>query len=98
MDMLLNLNDIDIIRSMMDKKTGRGFSKSYGSTVKEVQELTGLSISKVRSSINKFKKMGWVDEGIKDRKTKCYYVTEQGIYGLEDLTATTDKTNDYYED
>lgn len=92
--MLLNLNDIDIIKAMMDKNTGRGFSKSYGSTVKDVEEITELSISKIRSSINKFKNMGWIDEGVKDGKTKCYYVTEEGIAGLEDLTATTNRFSD----
>lgn len=94
MDMLLNLNDIEIIKAMMDEESGRGFSKGYGSSVKEVHEITGLSISKVRSSFNKFKKMEWIDDAVKDNQTKCYYVTEKGIDGLEDLTATTNRINE----
>lgn len=87
--MLLNLNDIEIIKAMMDKESGRGFSKGYGATVKEIHEITGLSISKIRSSINKFKRMEWVDDALKDGAIKCYYVTEIGIDGLEDLTTPT---------
>lgn len=93
--MSLNLKDLDVIHAIMDKESRRGFSKVNATTTKEIQDITGFSNSKIRSALGKFKKLGWVDEGVKDGLSKCYYVTVSGLDGLDELTDTSE---DFSED
>ena len=88
-DVSLNLNDIKILKAIFDPKTKRGFVKSYGTSVKEIQDETSFSLSKIRSTLQKFKKMGWITEGVKDERCKSYCITEKGYDGLSNLTDMT---------
>ena len=62
----LNFNDISIFEAIIDRETKRGLLKSKGTSVKEINEKTNFSLSKIRSTLQKFIKLGWVVEGVKD--------------------------------
>ena len=89
MEQSITFTDITIIESIMDKKKKKGFSKSNGTNVNEIKDITGFSLSKIRSSLKKFKDMGWIEEGIKEERVKNYYVTEKGFLGIAELTQIT---------
>lgn len=88
-DVSLTFNDISILEAVFDIDTKQGFAKSNGTTVKEIQDKTNFSLSKIRSTLQKFKSMGWITEGIKLDKNKTYCVTEEGYLGLNDLSSVT---------
>lgn len=48
-------------------------------TINKISEMTELSISKVRRTINAFKEIKYIKEGIVQRNAKTYYVTKKGI-------------------
>ena len=101
----INLYDIKIINAVMDRETKRGFSKSKGTTVYQIERKTKLSSSKVRTSLKMFKEKGWVDEGIKTTRKypddvednitssktiyMTYYITAEGLEGIKSLKETS---------
>lgn len=95
-DVKLNFNDVKILTSIFDKKDMTGFTKSKGTTVAELHEKTNFSLSKIRKTLNKFKSMGWIAEGLKDVSVKTYYVTSVGFEGLNELTNTDIDLNNLF--
>lgn len=54
-------------------------------TINKINELSDLSVSKVRVSIKTFKNMDYIAEGVLQHKAKTYYITELGIEKLQQL-------------
>ena len=72
-----------IIRNREDKT--KGYSRANGTTIKEVIELTNLSEGKVRNTISKFVKDGFLRYGISEGRTRTYCITEEGLRELQDI-------------
>ncbi len=47
-------------------------------TIKKLKELTGLSISKIRGTIAKFKELEYLREGVVQHNAKTYFITRKG--------------------
>lgn len=82
----LTENDFKILKSILnrgDKK--KGLSMVNGTTIEEIVNKTNLSDKKVRDTINKFKEVGYVTEGIKKVRTKTYILTKEGFIFLNNI-------------
>lgn len=88
MEFPINTNDILILKAIIDKEDNRGLSKAKGSTISQIQSRCELSDAKIRRTLRKFKKEGWIDEGVKVLNSKRYYVTEKGLKELMELRKT----------
>lgn len=81
----LSQNNIKIILTMNEYKIlaylyqNDYYTELQSITIKELQEKTNLSISKIREAIKKFKTLNYINEGFKHHKAKSYYITQKGI-------------------
>ncbi|MEG1309832.1 MAG: hypothetical protein RSD06_03040 [Bacilli bacterium] len=92
--MVYTLNDIKILKNIMDKEDeSKGLSKVTGTTVKEIVSKTKLSDKKVRISIKHFLDEGLIAYGIADGRTKTYYILPKGleeIFSLKEMVIKED--------
>jgi RIO-like serine/threonine protein kinase len=77
-------NDIRILRAITNSDRTKGNSKFTATTLKEIEEVTGFSHQKVRSTIIKFLNLGYVQEGFKNGKQKTYMLTKEGYEFLKE--------------
>lgn len=75
----LTRGDIEIFRSIVDKKSEIGTCKIKAVTIDDLAERSGFSKPKVRATLKKLIQLGWVEEGIKIVNKKSYYVTAFGV-------------------
>lgn len=54
-------------------------------TIAHLRDKTNLSMNKVRRSIEIFKGIGYVQEGIKSGRAKTYYITIAGINRIDSI-------------
>ena len=86
MSSMYNTNDIKILCSIVDKDTQRGLSLGKGTTVEQLQKKTKFSVPKIRRTIKKLKEDGLIADGIRIVSHKSYYVTDDGIKKMDELT------------
>ncbi len=84
-----NINDILILKSIYSKDENRGMCKARGTSISQISDRCNLSFSKIRVSIKKFIKLGWIDRGIKNINTHTYYITDLGIEAIRNLEKET---------
>lgn len=73
-------NDFNILKSILDRgDDSKGLTMLNGTTIMEIVKKTNLSDKKVRDSLNNFKEIGYVTEGIKRVRTKTYILTKEGF-------------------
>lgn len=96
--MIYTLNDIKILKNIMDKvDSTKGLSKINGTSVKELVEKTGLSDKKIRIAIKKFLEDEMIAYGIANGRTKTYYILLKGLDELESLKETVIEEDERYE-
>lgn len=79
-------NDYRIMKSILDKNDkNKGRCKTKATTIEEIRLKTNLSVTKIRNTLNLFIEHGFVIEGVKQRRTKTYMVTTQGLAELNSL-------------
>lgn len=79
-------NDFKILKAILDRGDNKkGLSIVTGTTVEEIVVKTNLSSKKIRDTLNKFKEIGYVDEGIKKVRTKTYIMTKEGLLFLKSI-------------
>lgn len=79
-------NDFRILKSILDRgDKKKGLTIVSGTTIEEIVNKTRLSDKKVRDTINKFKEVGYVTEGIKKVRTKTYILTKEGFIFLNNI-------------
>ena len=75
-ELLFNKSDYEILSQLINSKC---FSPVISLTRKQLMELTGCSMSKIRNANKNFLMTGIIKEGTKDGNNKTYYITEEGI-------------------
>lgn len=76
---MFTLNDFYILRAIIDKNDkDKGIVKFKGTTKKEIQEKTKLSLPKITNALTDFINQGYVDYGLKIKQSKTYIVTQKG--------------------
>lgn len=79
-------NDFRILKSILDRgDKKKGLTIVNGTSIEEIVNKTELSDKKVRDTINKFKEVGYVTEGIKKVRTKTYILTKEGFSFLNNI-------------
>lgn len=79
-------NDFKILKAILDRgDSKKGLSIANGTTIEEIVKKTKLSDRKVRDTLNKFKEIGCVAEGIKRVRTKTYIITKEGFILLNNI-------------
>lgn len=84
---MMSKNDYKILMVLFRNKCTTEFL-SY--TRKDLAEKTGLSLDKVRNTIQKFKKINYVNEGFLNHQAKTYYITEEGIKKIKEIVKEGD--------
>lgn len=79
----LTYNDYKILQMIISEK--KGISKLTGRTKNEIIELTGLSRTKVNTSVWELEKLGLIEEGIMKVRAKTYYITLKGSELLKEM-------------
>ena len=79
--------DYKILRSVRSDKNSptKGYTKGNGTTIKEIIDITGLSEGKVRTTVTKLVKDGFLNLGISQGRTRTYYITKEGIEELKSI-------------
>lgn len=54
-------------------------------TINKIQELTDLSLSKIRTTLSYFKDQNYVAEGVMQHSAKTYYITAEGIVKIHQI-------------
>ncbi|HDK7176575.1 TPA: ArsR family transcriptional regulator [Clostridium botulinum] len=79
-------NDYRILKAIIDRNdTKKGLCKGNGTTVKEIIEKTELSDKKVRQTLKKFEKLGFIDKGLKIIRADTFMLTKKGFEELNSL-------------
>ena len=88
--MSLTENEFKILKSILDRDDKKkGLIVINGTSVDEIACKTGLSSKKIRDTLNKFKKMGYVNEGFKRVRLKTYILTKEGVLFLNNIRKNT---------
>lgn len=95
---VLNTNDYRVLNMIVDIENNLGNSKLRGRTVDEVVKSTGLSTTKVRSSLKKLIESGFIDNGIKRIKSSTFHITKLGSEELENIKTDIIDTNKFEEE
>lgn len=83
------LADYNILHSFVKKKDEtnkyKGTNAFYGMTINEIMGITGLSSTKVRNTISNMLRDGLVANGVKNKNSNTYFITEEGKNRLKEL-------------
>ncbi len=101
-DVLFNKNDYKILESLIERQCNAPVASL---TIKQLINITGMSLSKVRSVIGKFLLMNFIQEGSKDGNNKTYFTTEDGVkhfklvfgFNDNDIKEIVEDFNNLYE-
>lgn len=78
-------NDIRILRSITSLNNKlKGNTKLSATSLKEIEDETGFSYQKIRSTILRFLELGYVAEGYPDGRRKTYMLTKKGYLFLDE--------------
>ena len=77
---MITRNDYNILKAITDKNDkNKGIIPSNGTTKREIIEITGLSNTKVSTSLKSFLDKGYIDNGLMVKNAKSYILTKKGI-------------------
>lgn len=71
----LNKSDYRILQAIIEHKC---FTELTALTTRQLINLTGLSLSRVRLGIKRLLDLKYINEGFKDKSEKTYYITDLG--------------------
>lgn len=94
----LNTNDYRVLNMIVDIENNLGNSRLRGRTVDELVKSTGLSATKVRSSLKKLIECGFIGNGIKRIKSNTFHITQLGSEELENIKTDIIDTNKFEEE
>ena len=83
---ILTENDYKVLSRIFDIKENKGISKINGITRNELVKKTNLSYTKIRIAINSLIEYGFVEIGIAKGREKTFYITEEGLLELKNIT------------
>lgn len=75
-DILFNKNDYKILEALIERQCNTPVASL---TIKQLVNITQMSLSKVRSVKDNFILMEFIKEGSKDGNNKTYFITEKGL-------------------
>ena len=73
---IFNKNDYNILSVLLENKC---FTEIGSLTIKQISNLTGLSIPKIRLVMKTFLLTELTKEGARDGISKSFYITEEGV-------------------
>ena len=73
---IFNKNDYNILSVLLENKC---FTEIGSLTIKQISNLTGLSIPKIRLVMKTFLLTELTKEGARDGISKTFYITEEGV-------------------
>jgi DNA-binding transcriptional regulator GbsR (MarR family) len=94
----LNTNDYRVLNMIVDIENNLGNSRLRGRTVDELVNSTGLSTTKVRSSLKKLIESGFIGNGIKRIKSNTFHITQIGSEELESIKTDIIDMNKFEEE
>lgn len=77
-------SDFELLEVMVKAKS---FGPYQGLTIKELVEKSNYSHTKIRSSMRVLIANKYLQEGFMNRNAKTYYVTDEGIELMKDLSS-----------
>lgn len=75
-EVLFNKNDYKILESLIERHCNAPVASL---TIKQLMNITKMSLSKVRSVKDNFLMMKYIQEGSKDGNNKTFYYTDEGL-------------------
>ena len=82
----LNLTDYKVLAHLLKlSKEGKGVSKFKSATIGDIYENMNVSDVTIRKSTEKLIKNGLIEYGIKQGRSKTYYINLKGVKELEDI-------------
>lgn len=102
-NVLFNKNDYRILEALIERQCKAPVASL---TIKQLMNITGMSLSKIRSVKDNFLLMNFIQEGSKDGNSKTYYITSKGVdhfkevFGFddEDVDVIIENFNNNYEE
>lgn len=88
---VLTENDYRIFQKVLTNNLDRGKSKTKGITVKMLMELSDLSNTKIRDTLNVLIDYGYIERGISIGREKTYFITQDGIEELKSIAQSVIK-------
>lgn len=82
--MIDNRNDLKVLIYLYQSEIDTVVKARKASTIAKNEDVN-LSSPKVRQSLNDFKNLGYVGNGIKEGKAETYYITDKGIKFIEEI-------------
>ncbi|HCL4447294.1 TPA: transcriptional regulator [Clostridium botulinum] len=100
-EVLFNKNDYKMLESLIERQCD---APAASLTIKQLMKITEMSKSKIISVKDNFLLMKFISEGAKDRNSKTYYITNEGlnhfklVFGFtdEDINEMIDNFNKEY--
>ncbi|MEX0084144.1 hypothetical protein AB2T90_17095 [Clostridium butyricum] len=86
MPRVLTEKDYRVMSKLLDRKNNKGLSKLTGLTRKELEVSCNVSYTKVKDALNSLIEYGFVDFGIAKGREKTYYLTQDGLNELREIT------------
>lgn len=75
-DVIFNKNDYKILEALIERKCTAPVASL---SISQLKNITGMSLSKIRSVKDKFLLMNFIQEGSKDGNNKTFYTTDEGL-------------------
>lgn len=86
MPRVLTEKDYKVMSKLLDRENNKGLSKMAGLTRKELEVACEVSYSKVKDALNALIEYGFVDIGVAKGREKTYYLTQEGLIELKEIT------------
>lgn len=83
---MLNMNDYTVLFNILKlSKKGIGINKIKGATITDISKNMTVTDITVRKCTDRLIKCGFIELGIKQGKSKTYYITQKGIKELASI-------------
>lgn len=80
---MLNINDYTVLFNILKlSKKGIGINKIKGATITDISENMTVTDITIRKCADRLVEHGFIELGIKQGKSKTYYITQKGIKEL----------------
>lgn len=87
-------NDYNILMALITRNDSlKGVAPSKGTTKQEIQEATGMSITKISNTLKLFIEQGFVEYGLNVGRAKSFIVTDEGFREMRRVYPKPKKKN-----
>lgn len=96
MVILLTQNEFAVLKSILDRKDQEvGMILTKGTTTKDMIAKTGLSKTKIYSTISKLSNLGYIEMALKVKNANSYRLTDDGIRLICEISGKIKKGEEF---